>query len=264
MVNVRIFERANVLLLCLAAIMLMALQEPTLGYGILIFGLAGLGICGNEFRRNIVLIYFSVALLGATPLGTSTGLRHAILMGVPLFLSIAIPYLVTRYIYKNNLLRIPFNFRRIWHRKEISYILLVLILSYFILPFMLRETNSYPNWTIQPGFWNIITSYVGLNAVAIWEELFLVTTVLTIFRRHLPFWQANIAQAVIFSSFLFAVGFIGWSFLVIFFFALSQGYIYKKTGSLAYVLAIHLSLDIFVHLSILELNHPGWVPIFIT
>ena len=260
----KIFERANVLLLCLAAVTLIALQKTTLGYGILILGLAGLGIYGKEFRRNIVLIYFSVGLLGATPLGTNIGLQHVILMGVPLFLGIAIPYLVARYIYKNNLLRIPFNFRRIWHKKEISYILLVLILSYFILPFMLRETNSYPNWTIQPGFWNIITSYVGLNAVAIWEELFLVTTVLTIFRRHLPFWQANIAQAVIFSSFLFAVGFIGWSFLVIFFFALSQGYIYKKTGSLAYVLAIHLSLDIFVHLSILELNHPGWVPIFIT
>ena len=260
----KIFERANVSLLCLAAITLMPLQKTVLGYGIMILGLASLWLCGKAFRRNIVLVYFSVALFGVTPLGTSTSLQHGILMGVPLFLCIAVPYFVTRYIYKNNLLRVLFNFHRIGHLKEISYILLVLILSYLLLPFMLRETNSYLNWTIQPGFWNIITSYVGLNVVAIWEEVFCVTIALTIFRRYLPFWQANIAQAVIFCSFLFAVGFIGWSFVAIFFFALSQGYIYKKTGSLAYVLAIHLSLDVFVHLSVLELNHPGWVPIFIT
>lgn len=261
--NVKISERANVILLLLAAITLMGFQKTALGYVILIIGLAGLGLCTKEFQHNFVLVYFAIALLGVTPLDTSVGLQHAILIGVPLFLAIAVPHLVTRYIYKNPL-RVPFNIRRIWHRKEISYILLVLILSYLLLPFMLRETNSYPSWTILPGFWNILTSYVGLNAVAIWEELFCVTTALTIFRRHLPFWQANIAQAVIFSSFLFSVAFIGWSWLVIFFFALSQGYIYKKTNSLAYVLAIHLSLDVFVHLSILGLNHPGWVPIFIT
>ena len=187
-----------------------------------------------------------------------------ILMGLPLLLCIAVPYLVVKYIYNSNLLRVPFNFGRIWHKKELSYIVLVSFLAYLIVPFMLRETNSYSNWTIEPGFWNVVTSYVGLNAVAIWEELFLITIVLTIFRRYLPFWQANTAQAVIFCSFLFAVGFEGWSFLIIFIFALSQGYIYKITRSLAYVLAIHLSIDVFVHLSILELNHPGWVSIFIT
>lgn len=259
-----IFERANVFLLCLSAVVLIALQETALGYGLLIIGLASLYLCNKEFRRNIALIYFSIALLGVTPLGTSVDLRHVILMGTPLLLCVTVPYLVTRYIYKNNLLRVPFNVRRIWHLKEASYILLALGLSYLILPFMMRETVSYLNWTIQPGFWNIVTSYVGLNAVAIWEELFCVTIALTIFRRYLPFWQANIAQAIIFCSFLFAVGFIGWSFLVIFAFALSQGYIYTKTRSLAYVLAIHLAIDIFVHLSVLELNHPGWVPIFIT
>jgi membrane protease YdiL (CAAX protease family) len=129
---------------------------------------------------------------------------------------------------------------------------------------MLRETGSYLSWVIEPGFWNVVTSYSGLNAVAAWEELFFITVVLTILRRHIPFWQANAVQAIMFASFLFSVGWIGWSFFSIVGFALTQGYIYKRTGSLAYVLAIHLSLDIFVHLSILELNHPGWVPIFIT
>ncbi|OGL36325.1 hypothetical protein A3F05_00915 [Candidatus Saccharibacteria bacterium RIFCSPHIGHO2_12_FULL_47_17] len=260
----KICEYANVFLLCLSAIVLLALQETTLGYGILIVGLINLGFCGKEFRRNILLVYSAIALLGVTPFGTSIGLQHVTQMGFPLLLSVATPYLIAKYVYRNNLVSFPFNIHRIWRKKRIAYILFTLFLSYLILPFILRGTNSYLNWIIEPGFWNILTSYIGLNAVAAWEELFFITVVLAILRRHLPFWQANIGQAIMFASFLFGVGWIGWSFVVIFAFALSQGYIYQRTGSLAYVLAIHLSIDIFVHLSILELNHPGWVPIFIT
>jgi membrane protease YdiL (CAAX protease family) len=129
---------------------------------------------------------------------------------------------------------------------------------------MLRSTGSYHNWNIQPGFFPVAISYIGLNVVGIWDELFFVSTVLAIFRKFMPFHFANISQAIIFTSFLFTLGFGGWCFIVIFIFALLQGYIFKKTESLFYVLTIHLTFDLLLHLTLVQLNHPTWLHIFIT
>jgi membrane protease YdiL (CAAX protease family) len=153
---------------------------------------------------------------------------------------------------------------RQWKKKEVLYVLWTAALGYLLLPLMLRSGGSYLNWQIEPGFHNLAVSYIGLNVVGIWDELFFVSTVLGIYRKHLPFWAANLAQAVFFTSFLYTLGFQGWSPLVIFPFALTQGYIFKRTDSLLYVLTIHLTLDLVLHLTLVHLHHPEWLPFFVT
>jgi membrane protease YdiL (CAAX protease family) len=260
----RRFEYLNVLLLCVSTIILIGLQIKLAGFVLLALGLLSLWLCSNDYRKNVMLIYLCIALLGITPINTSTDLRHIILMGVPLFLTVFVPYWVTKRLYKNNAVRFPFHHGRQWYRSEILYVLISAGLAYLLLPFMLRDTGSYHNWEIEPGAWNLAVSYIGLNVVGIWDELFFVSTVLGILRRFLPFWVANLAQAVIFTSFLYTLGFQGWSFVPVYLFALSQGYIFKKTDSLLYVLTIHLTIDLVLHLTLVHLHNPAWLPIFIT
>lgn len=254
----------NLILLCLATIILLALQVKPAGFILLGVGAALLWLCKKDFRKNIVLVYGAVALLGLTAINTNTEFFHALHMGAALFLTVFVPYYVTRHYYKNNLVRFPFGRDREWKKKEVLYVLFTVGIAYLVLPVMLRSTGSYHNWDIQPGFMNLAVSYIGLNIVAIWDELFFVSTVLGILRKYLPFWMANIAQAVIFTSFLYTLGFEGWSFVLTFLFALSQGYIFKKTDSLLYVLTIHLALDLVLHLTLVYLHYPAWLPFFIT
>lgn len=227
-------------------------------------GSLGLFFCAKEFRRNIALVYGCAALLGLTPINTSTEFPHTLTMGIPIFLVVFGPYYISKYIYKNHLVRFPFGRGREWKKREVGYILFTAIVGFLILPPMLRSGNSFHNWEILPGTYNLLESYIGLNVVGIWDELFFVSTVLGIFRKHLSFWPANLAQAVFFTSFLYTLGFQGWCPAVIFPFALSQGYIFKKTDSLLYVLTIHLTLDLVLHLTLVYLHHPDWLPFFIS
>ncbi|MBA3724185.1 MAG: CPBP family intramembrane metalloprotease [Candidatus Levybacteria bacterium] len=258
------FEYASLILLALTAIVLLALQIKLLGFIILGFGIVSLFFCRRDFRKNILLIFLCLALLGITPINTDTNYPHTLQMGIPLFLVVFIPYLVTKYIYKNSLVRFPLHHGRSWHLSEVLYIVITAAIAYVLLPIMLRDTGSYLNWTILPGWYELTESYIGLNAVGIWDELFFVSTVLGILRNHLEFKWANLTQAIIFTSFLYTLGFQGWSFIIIFIFALVQGYIFKRTESLLYVLAIHLTFDLILHVTLIYLHHPEWLPIFIT
>jgi membrane protease YdiL (CAAX protease family) len=78
------------------------------------------------------------------------------------------------------------------------------------------------------------------------------------------FKYANAAQAVIFTLFLFELGFRGWAPFAIFPFALSQGYIFNKTHSLLYVITIHLIIDLVLYLALIHAHYPQWLPIFLT
>jgi len=220
--------------------------------------------CSASFRKNILLIYACLLVLGFMPIGTSTAFSQAVPMGIGLATVVLLPLYVTKKIYKNNLIRFPSLREKKWPRQRTFYLLFIAVTGYLLIPFMLRDTGSYPNWHFQPDLWSTTSAYIGLNAVGIWDELFFVCTILAILRSFFPFLIANIAQAVLFTSFLHTLAFEGWCIIVIFLFALLQGYIFKKTKSLLYILAIHLTVDLVLHLSILYLLYPHLFPYFIT
>jgi membrane protease YdiL (CAAX protease family) len=117
---------------------------------------------------------------------------------------------------------------------------------------------------VLPGVANLLKLFIGTNVLGIWDELFFVITVLAILRRYLPFIWANGAQAILWTSFLYELGFRGWGPVAIFPFALLQGYIFKRTDSLLYILTIHLTIDLVLYLALVHAYHPGWVPLFVT
>jgi membrane protease YdiL (CAAX protease family) len=257
------FKILSIILLALTGVVLIGLQMKPLGFLLLGFGFLSLIFCEKKFRRDIALLYLSLAILGLTPISTLITPLHVVQMGIPLTLVVIIPYIISRYMYKNYLVRFQWHHGRKWTKKEILYIFIAAFLAYLILPLMLQSADSYKNWGIQPTLESLITSYIGLNTVAFWDEFFFIVTVFGILRHHLSFLWANTTQSVLFTAFLYTLGFQGWSFIVIFIFAFVQGYIFKKTESLLYVLTIHLIFDLILHLTLVYLHYPSLLPIFI-
>lgn len=217
----------------------------------------------KSFAKDILLIYISLAILGFTKITTDVSYQHIVEMGIPILAAIAIPYFVSRYVYRDYLVRFKFHHGRNWYKSEILYIVLTVAVSYFLIPFYLKNTGAYLNWTVEPGFEYIFRFFLGTNALGIWDELFFISTTLGILRRYMKFYQANLVQSVLFTSFLFELGFTGWGPVVIVPFALLQGYIFKRTESLFYVITIHLSVDLVLFLAIIGAHHPDWVSIFL-
>ena len=102
-----------------------------------------------------------------------------------------------------------------------------------------------------------------MNFVGTWDELFFICTCFALLRRHFGVWTANLLQATIFVSFLWELGYQAWGPLLTAPFALLQGWLFARTGSLLYVLIVHLLFDVVVFLAIVHARHPGAIPIFL-
>lgn len=254
----------SVLLLCASGVVLIALQLKTAGWILLVLSGLSLFLTDKKFAKDVFLVIIALAILGLTPINTDISVGHMLLMGTTLLLAVAIPYLVSRFVYKDYLVRFPLHHGRRWYKSEVLYIGFTAAISYFLLPFYLKSTGAYLNWPSDIDTGSVIRLFIGTNGLGIWDELFFVSTVLGILRRYFPFNLANIFQSTLFTSFLYELGFTGWGFAMIFIFALIQGYVFKKTESLFYVITIHLTLDFVLFLALIYSHHPEAVPIFLT
>jgi membrane protease YdiL (CAAX protease family) len=219
----------------------------------------------TRFARHMLLLISMLALLGLVPIDTTITYGHMFLMGGLLALTIVIPYFVARDWLKEKLLiSFPFRTGRKWYWKEIAYILFAGAASYLLIPYYLGTTGSYVNWsvTLEPSF--IVRLFMGTNGLGIWDELFFVGICLALLRKHVPFWWANLAQATMWTAFLYELGFRGWGPIPIFIFALSQGVVFKNTKSLLYIITIHLTIDFVLFLTLIHLHHPQYLNIFVT
>lgn len=262
--ELRFKELVSLLLLCITAITLVGLQRQDIGWSVFLIGTTWLLLwTKGDFRRHISLVYVSLGLLGLVPITTDTSNENFLRMGSVLGLALILPYLVTRYLYKDNAVTFRWHHGRRWLRPEVYYILITALGSYLLLPFYLKNSGAYLNWAVENNTESIARLFVGTNLLGIWDELFFVSTVLGLLRKHLSFKYANIVQATLFTSFLYELGFTGWGPVAIFPFALSQGLIFKKTDSLLYVITIHLTLDLVLFLALLNAHHPELANVFI-
>ena len=218
----------------------------------------------RKFLYHAALLVGCLLLVALTPINTGLSPTHVIAMGIPLALVLIIPYLVSRYVIKDNAITFHLLNGRNWYRGEVAYIFVTAFAAYLILPFYFRTTGAYHNWTVLPGTGQLLSLFLGTQALGLWDELFFVNTVLTLLRRHLRFIWANLIQAVFWTAFLYQLGFRGWAPVLVYPFALLQGYIFMRTRSLLYIITIHLTLDAVLFLVLVHAYYPSWLPIFLT
>jgi len=210
------------------------------------------------------LVLAALLLVALTPINTDLSYQHTIQMGSMIGLAVLLPYVFSRYVYRDGIITFPLGFKRDWVCIELLYIGATAIIAYFLLPYYLTSTGVYHNWTVLPGFGNALRLLIGTEALGLWDELFFVLTILTILRRYMPFWYANIVQAILWTAFLYQLSFRSWGPVFIFVFALLQGYIFLRTKSLLYLLSIHLTLDFILFLVLVHTHNHALIDIFVT
>ncbi|HZW41682.1 MAG TPA: CPBP family glutamic-type intramembrane protease [Agromyces sp.] len=254
-------------IVCSAAVLLFGLEAPLAGYAVLLAGLAVAWLTDRSGRTSrllpdLALIALGQAIISTISVAADISYANMLLMGTVLALAVAVPFLVSRFVYGERVIRFPWRSGHRWTPVQWAYLLFVAALGWLILPFYFITSGVYTNWPTVTLPDEIARLFVGVNAVGIWDELFFICTVFALLRRHFPMWQANLLQTIVFVSFLWELGYQSWGPLLTIPFALLQGYTFTLTKSLAYVITVHLLFDLVVFLVIVY-AHTGVPPIFL-
>ena len=247
----------------LAGFLLFGLELQLPGYAVLVVSVAGGFLVDRDLGKSLLLIGFSLGLIGTISLAPDISWANFLRMGSVLVAAVVVPYVVDRFVFKRHVVRFPINTGRRWTTAERWYVVIVVGLAWLIMPFYFINSGTYLNWPAVSEPSEIIRLFIGVNAVGLWDELFFICTVFTLLRRHFRLWQANILQAIIFVSFLWELGYTSWGPFLTTPFVLIQGYLFNRTRSLPYVLCTHLIFDCVLWAVLLHAHNPGWLPIFI-
>jgi membrane protease YdiL (CAAX protease family) len=215
-----------------------------------------------RMRRHLGTLLGCIALLAFAPIDTALDTPHIIIL-TAFFAAVLIgPALVFRRLAPDEL---RWNFwprRFVW--RDLIYTLISIPLAWFVIEMYFFHLN--------PGLashWHLPLVYdrgamerlvAGINCVGIWDELFFVNVVYGLLRGVYPARIANLAQAVVYTSVLYDMAFTGHGVWIVYIFALTQGVMYEKSRVLLYVLIVHLIVDMFLVLAILQWHYPGQTP----
>lgn len=253
-------------LVCGAAVLLFGFLLPLAGYALLLAGLLAAWLTDRSGRTSrllpdLLLIALGQVIISTISLQADITYPAMVRFAVVLGLAVAVPYVISRYWYGDRVIRFPWRTGRRWTRTQWIYLVAVILAAWLILPFYFITSGVYQNWPTVTAPDEIARLFVGVNAVGTWDELFFICTVFALLRRHFPTWQANLLQTIVFVSFLWELGYQSWGPLLTIPFALIQGYTFKLTKSLTYVLVVHLIFDAVVF-CVIVYAHNGWPAIF--
>jgi len=216
----------------------------------------------NWFRSTLLFAWL-IGVLFFTRIDGDTSNIHVIELVITLGLGgLVLPALVARYWMREPLDYSWFRGRwslRMWVWLPVGF---VLAFGFMWLYFNVLTPTLHTSWPLPLGeegrseaMWRL---FWGCNLVGVWDELAFINFVFVLIHRHFKFIEANVAQAVFFTSFLHEMAFVGWGLVVIFAFALIQGLTYKRTGSLFYIVVLHLMIDSILFYMIANRWYPGW------
>ena len=250
-------------LVSLSGFVLFVPEERIPGYGLLAVALTLAGFIDRALLRDLALIAAGLVAISLVPITTDISTGHMLVMGTAMIFAVGVPYAVSRFAFKDHAVRFPVLTGHPWTRAEKWYLAAVVVMGYAVLPAYMVNTGVYNNWPAVSDPEGIFRLFLGTNALGIWDELYFICTVFALLRRHLPLAQANVLQAVLFTSFLWELGFHAWAPVFIFPFALLQAFIFTRTKSLSYIVAVHLLFDFVLFLVLLHAHNRAWIDIFV-
>lgn len=246
-----------------SAFLLFGLHVRPLGYVVLVLSLVAAWLVDRGLAKDLLLIGIGISLVSTTSMEADVSWPRFIAIGTALTLAVVVPFLIDRFVYRRRAIRFPWRTGHRWPTVEKWYIVAVPVLGWAILPFYFINSGAYRNWPEITERDELARFFVGVNGVGTWDELFFICTCFALLLRHFPAWQANLLQATIFVSFLWELGYRSWGPLLTIPFALLQGLIFVRTGSLTLVLVVHLLFDAIVFMAIVHANNPELFAIFV-
>jgi hypothetical protein len=243
--------------------LLFAREDRFWGFLLLAAALALSAVISRKLLVDLALIAVGLTAMSLVPITTDISTGHMAVMGTAMIIAVGIPYAVSRFVTRDHAIRFPVRTGQPWTRAEKWYLPAVLVIGYALMPVYMIGTGVYNNWPAVSDPEGIARLFLGTNVLGIWDELFFICTAFTLLRRHLPDWQANLLQAVLFTSFLWELGFHAWAPFFIFPFALLQARLFTITRSLSYIVSVHLLFDFVLFLVLVHAHNREWIDIFL-
>lgn len=244
----------------LATVLLIPLHKHGVGTGV--WGLALYLVLRDpksEVKRRMGTLLGCVAILAVCDINTSTTLGNFLQVGIPFALVIVLPPLVFARA-DPGVIRFRFLPRKRW-RHDLLYTLISIPLSWAVLKgYWAVNPDLYQQWSLSPEISRAEVGrlFAGINLVGVWDELFFVNTVFATLRSLFRFPLANAIQAVVYTSVLNDMAFIGIGPFIVFCFAWTQGFMFERSDNLAFVLIVHLIVDFFLVAAILNSYDPSF------
>jgi hypothetical protein len=233
------------------------------GGAVLAVSVAAALLVGRRLAQDLLLIAIGLAIVASISVEANLDYPNMLLFGTVLTLSVLVPWLVERRVYRRNTIQFPIRSGHRWTRLEKAWLVAAVVLGWLILPTYFIGSGAYRNWPAVHAPDEIARLFVGVNVVGIWDEVFFICTVFTLLRPHLPDWQAIPVQAIIFVSFLWELGYREWGPLLTIPFAMVQAFLFTRTRSLPYVVSVHLLFDFVVFLVLVHAHNPETLRIFV-
>ena len=257
--RIRIPPIAALIAFCAATVLLIPVENVPVGLAVWTLS-AGLTALQSDprVRRNLGVLLACVLALALAPIHTELSTPHFLSLG-SVFLAVVLgPALFMRW-------KAPGEVRwRLWpvgfSPRDLVYTLISIPLAWGVIEgyFFYLNPELPTHWPLPSEFSMdaVKRLVVGINCVGIWDELFFINTVYAILRGVFPARIANPAQAVVYTSVLYDMAFTGHGVWIVYLFALTQGVMYEKSRVLMYVLIVHLIVDAFLVMAIVQYHYP--------
>ncbi len=209
--------------------------------------------------RRMSVLLGCVVLLGICDINSSTKNENFLYLGGFFFLVVCLPIIILKRT-DPGVIRYRFWPRR-FSARDIIYTLISIPLAWAVLEFYWQvNPDLHRQWTMPPEAdpEEIKRLFIGINLVGIWDELFFVNTVFAVLRSLFAYRWANALQAVVYTSVLFDMAFIGIGPVIILIFAWTQGAMYERSENLLFVLIVHLIVDFFLVAQIVSSYYPDY------
>lgn len=264
-------RRTSLWLMAAAMVLIVALKPDRTGWpGFHLFGwpliAASLAVSLREPDRTwtkvLVLLAYTITVLFFTRVNGDTTNLHVL----ELTITLGVGILVVPTLAAKHWLATPLDYKWLsgrWSLRMWLWFPAAFVIAFFVLwaYFFVWTPTLHTEWQMAvpnnptESLWRI---FWGCNLVGAWDELAWINFVFCLLLRYFGFWEANMAQGVFFTAFLYDMSFFGVGPFLIYAFALIQGYTYRKTGSLLYVMILHLMVDTILFYMIANRWFPGW------
>jgi hypothetical protein len=154
------------------------------GYVVLAAGQLVATMVDRRLAKDLLLMAFGLVAISLVPINTDISWDHMLFMGAALTVAVVVPYLVSRFGYRDHAVRFPIRAGHKWTTLEKWYLVAVVVLGWAILPVYMIGSGVYLNWPAAADLSTLSRLFVGTNALGIWDELFFICTCFALLRRH--------------------------------------------------------------------------------
>lgn len=118
-----------------------------------------------------LLAIAGIASLGVTSINTMVDAYHLVFVTSGMLAAVLVPYVLAHKAYRHSFIHMNLDVRHRWTRHEVGFVVFALLMAGFWHPLYFLTTDAGHGWHLETTA-NIITTFVAIMLIGLWEEFF--------------------------------------------------------------------------------------------